>query len=153
MKLHDQIDKKNGIAYAMIKMIRKIVSRYYSPDWLPPAICLISLVNPFAPNWHDKSCNVLGSPLSNSRSKKNNKVMFRANSYSIVSMSSKECVNITVRIYMYMVVVAHVCCNINRQLKTIYVCKNPPCRKTPNFIASNENRWGRIPFHGKTFFF
>lgn len=56
------------------------------PDSLPPAICLISLVNPGAPNWHDKSCSVRGSFLSISRSKKNSSVKLRACSYSIDSI-------------------------------------------------------------------
>lgn len=59
-----------------------------SPDWLPPAICRISFVNPRAPNWHDRSCKVRGSPLSIRRSKKNSSVMLRANSYSIDSISA-----------------------------------------------------------------
>lgn len=69
-------------------MLRKQI--HHSPDWLPPAICRISLVNPLEPNWQDKSCNVLGSPLSSNRSKKNNKVMFLANSYSMVSIPQRK---------------------------------------------------------------
>lgn len=56
------------------------------PDWLPPAICLISFENPGAPNWQLRSCKVLGSFLSNSRSRKNSNVVFLANSYSMVSI-------------------------------------------------------------------
>ena len=33
---------------------------FLSPDWDPPAICLISLENPLVPNWQDRSCRVLG---------------------------------------------------------------------------------------------
>lgn len=60
---------------------------FLSPLWDPPAICLISLVNPLDPNWQLKSCRVRGSPLSSSRSKKNNRVILRANSYCIASMA------------------------------------------------------------------
>lgn len=58
----------------------------YLPDWLPPAIWRISFVNPFEPNWHDKSCSVRGSPRSIKRSRKNSNVKLRAVSYSMVSM-------------------------------------------------------------------
>lgn len=68
---------------------KKIICIKHSPDWLPPAIWRISFVNPFEPNWHDRSCKVRGSPRSIKRSKKNSNVKFRAVSYSMVSMMQR----------------------------------------------------------------
>lgn len=89
------IDLKNAIKIMKIttttpktttKNKKKWNRKKHSPDWLPPAIWRISFVNPFEPNWHDRSCKVRGSPRSINRSRKKSNVKLRAVSYSMVSM-------------------------------------------------------------------
>lgn len=86
--LHIVIDNYRWILHniLIILMSTKKIRFGILPDWLPPAIWRISFVNPFEPNWQDRSCSVRGSPRSISRSKKNNNVKLRAVSYSMVSI-------------------------------------------------------------------